>query len=390
MDTQSLLELFDFFASRTITDGNELICAILTTLTSTCSETEIASHMRSRFPLLFSLLNVDDQASTKGNAAKKIIALIVHASLPVGLDGLPPTSTSGEPSLSLSRLISKSTARWERRMDDHVHDTEVETILSRGQLSSEDVEIICGLVYSKKAARAACYTWLSTETSAQQKNVSITPLIHATLDEITTLGESTSIERVKATGVWKTHFENLVRSVIQPSTWSKLSDEARDVDCVIFMVTCFSESREELIGILRRAVEGESLDVMSAKTVLVARRLFDSEVIPREETREFVASCVDHGLQWASRHFASDEALSAPVVQGLGESSLLSWRSVLMEHFVAALIKADATVKTHFVDPVLTAAIQHRLSDPSASSFATVLLKKSPLKVGESFSFHQY
>lgn len=64
-----------------------------------------------------------------------------------------------------------------------------------------------------------------------------------------------------------------------------------------------------------------------------------------------------------------------------------------MEHpsfFVAALIKADATVKTHFVDPVLTAAIQHRLSDPSASSFATVLVKNSPLKVGEFFSFVQY
>lgn len=332
MDTQSLLELFDLFAARTITDGNELICTILTTLTNICSETEIASHMRSRFPLLFSLLNIDDQTSAKGNPAKKIIALIVHASLPVGLDGLPPTSTEGEPSLFLPQLISKSTARWERRMDNSVHDIEVDTILSRGQLSSEDVDILAGLVYSQKAARDACYTWLSTETSTQQMNVNITPLIHATLDEITTLGESASIERVKAIGAWKTHFENLVQSVIQPSAWSKPSDDARDVDCTIFMVSWFSESRGELIRILRHAVEGESLDVMSAKTVLVARRLFDSEVIPREETREIVAACVDHGLQWASRHFASDEALDSPVAQWLGEFSVLSWRSVLMEH----------------------------------------------------------
>lgn len=204
-------------------------------------------------------------------------------------------------------------------MDDSGHDIAADPILSHGQLSSEDVEVLGGLVYSSKAAREACYVWLATDISIQQTNVSITPLIHATLDAVMILGESYSTEGDRVTETWEAHFERLVTNLMHPSTWFKPSDSARDVDSIVFMISHFTKSREKLIRSLTNAVEGQSLDTMSAEVGLVARRFLALEGVPTEETRDIVVACVDHGLQWASRHFASDEALNVSVVQGLSE-----------------------------------------------------------------------
>lgn len=268
--------------------------------------------MRPRLSHLFSLLNTNAKDRTHEKTVEEIIALIVHASLPVGLNGLPPAEIS-DGATSLVDLIARSTARWERRLDRCGDKIDVTTMLSHERLSREDVQVLSGLIYSDSRAREACYVWLSKDISLRQEPAGTMSLLHSTLDAIVSLRESTIGE---VNEIWKAHFEGLVENVLRPATWSHPSDNLRNVDCIVFMVSHFSDGREELFGMLRRVVEGESLDVMSAKVLDVARRL---QQIAPASSKDFSVTCVDHGLQWAARHFASDEAVDEPTVQRLGE-----------------------------------------------------------------------
>lgn len=267
--------------------------------------------MRPRLVHLSSLLHLQNLSTDESNPAKQILGRIIHASLPLGLNGLPPVASGDD--VSLTSLIAQASARWARRLDNCSADIDVSSILSQDRLDADDMKILSALVYTSPAARQACYDWLSRDTSLDHP-VDVAPLLHATLDVITTTSASNG-STVNASEVWFAHFSRFVRDLVRAETWVTVYQQLQIVDCVVFMVSHFSGSREQLAGILRRTLEKASLDMLSVGVVRVARQMLEFGA----GCEEFAIVCMDHGLQYASRHFANDEALNAPIIRELGE-----------------------------------------------------------------------
>ncbi|KAG1740308.1 ribosome 60S biogenesis N-terminal-domain-containing protein [Suillus lakei] len=130
------------------------------------------------------------------------------------------------------------------------------------------------------------------------------------------------------------------------------------IRCICILIKADAARKQQLVDLLQKNMQRLAVEQFALESVCIASRL--QSFLP---LADLVTELAERGLQWAVRHFSGPE--------GEDEEGPTDSTKIAKQGFKA---------KAHFVEPLLTAVIQNRLSDTVAVDIGIALLQCSPLK----------
>ncbi|KAA1478653.1 hypothetical protein DENSPDRAFT_692792 [Dentipellis sp. KUC8613] len=350
MELTELLDLFDhIIAAQVMTDRNlqGLVSGILDAIEQHADVSDIGDALRPRLPSLLDFCAVYPNLPTLQNLAK----LAVDACLPLCLDGVPPAVAFAD-SPAISYFVAQARRRWSQRLAAGAG-LDPTAFLSQSPWSSHTLGIVKGLVYLSAEARRACGRYLTSSAAAAHKVSDVAPLLHSFLDAIQF---DDDLPCDFGHDIWDKLFSNLIREVLDRD--ASVRHRSLCGDCVIGLIRHCVSKRSHLLTLISHVVQKLSLDLVTEEILVIGRRLLDFE-----EARTNAEVILDHGLQWAARHFSGGDTDGSEVVHALGD-----------------LAKAFSKPKAHLVETIVVAVVQSRLSDVPALTLVNDLIPMTSLK----------
>ncbi|KAI0052681.1 hypothetical protein FA95DRAFT_1483272 [Auriscalpium vulgare] len=325
-DVLALLDRVLNHVTATRDDWNvKLLPAVLAALEQGTVLCSVADDLLDRLPRLVSLIPLTSHKQTLIG----IIAQIVGFGLPIGLNGLLPSSKWTD----LPSLVSAAESRWGHRSKEVIDTIDVSFLLGQDRWTKPVVSILSGLAYLSSSVRSACWTYLRSEAAVQHPMTELAPVMWASLD-MNAAHESVVNE------VWQQHFVNLLLGTTDNNRIPMHRQTC--LLSVSAMLGHFPASRPTLLALATTTVLQAPSDFPIADLFHLAGSLAIEMPI---EAQEFVSAILDRGLQWAVRKVAHTNKDQED-----------------LEAFVAVVAASD-NVKAHLADPILAAVTQGRLSD---------------------------
>ncbi|KAG6849538.1 hypothetical protein H0H93_007626 [Arthromyces matolae] len=349
LDMARLFTLFDSFASTTLTIGTAIVDVVLAAVKrAASSESGFEKELMQRLPQLLTLYT-----SNPSHLLEELIAIAIQGSLPVSHDGELHEKTLDE--LKLGSVLRQADSRWLRRLDHLPPKILGQAILNQKSWTSATLTICSSLLYSGHLSRNTFMTWLSTENSNSRTPEHLITVTHAFLDVAASTGD-----QINEDGAWKTVFTRILDWISDDELSEPI--RSRGAHCVSLMMESMPPSViKEFLAVLIQSVERLPVNSINPHLVLIGLHLHAHH---RELAEEFIGKLVNHGIHWATRHFAKGVDTSCDMVI----RNLTS-----LAHFASGL-------KSHLVETVLGAVIQNSLSQVVALEFVTALLPLVHLK----------
>ncbi|RPD59503.1 hypothetical protein L227DRAFT_654118 [Lentinus tigrinus ALCF2SS1-6] len=348
LHAQDVVSLLDYLAERadhsSAAATREIIVEILAISSKKLShELDTTAHA---LPLLCRL-----QAHVpESSHLTSLIASATQGALPLAHDGfLPPPPMFSE--WNVASLAPSVDKRWSLRLQP-APSIGIERLLSGEILSDATVDIVTSLLYRQRSARPPVMDWLESPASKSCSTAHLVKLLFALYDSTLDVDESGNLPQ--------SHFTRLVKVVIEARHPREVSLKA--CRCVVSMVAS-SHNRAKCLKMLSKEVASMNPEQLRPYVLLLGTDVFQQI---GSDARPLAEELLDLGLKWAVRHFAESESSSDD-----DRRTLLS---------LGSLIVAKVAVKSHLVEPVISAVIQDRMSSGEAVKFARLLAASTHLK----------
>lgn len=299
---------------------------------------------------------------------EEITAHAIGASLPIGLDGCPPSSTCTD----FVQVIRWSTTRWHRRAYRPI-EVDLLALLTQPTLSESTVKIITSQLYRlSTASRKSIAEWLASDLCSQRSSEHLVLILYALFDSGSCDGAFASTLGVD---FCLPFIHRITGLIVDQGVSSDL--RLRAEKCLLHIIsspssTVFDHFVKEVKAISKKAI--------SVELLLLGARLGQ---MLGPKVKDFTGLLADRGMQWCIDRFA-DEIDAEEFQKFTRELSkfLLTLYCVGLNHVATvSLFKTASNLKTHLVETLLSVIIQHRFLDVNALRLAVASLPIAQLKV---------
>ena len=317
-----------------------------------------------RLPQLLSLKS----ALPNSHLLEEITALAIEASLPIGLDGCPPSFTCTD----LVQVIRWSTTRWYRR-GHRPTEVDLRALLTQPTFSESTVKIItCQLYQLSTASRKSIAEWLTSDLCSQRSSEHLIPILHAFFDSgscdgafVCTFGIDFCLPFI----------HRITSLIVNEGVSSDL--RLRAEKCLLHIVSSPSSMALDLFV---KEVKAMSKKAISVELLSLGARLGQ---ILGSKAKDLIVLLADRGTQWCIDRFADklDAEEFQKFTRQLSKFLLALYCVDLNPIEIVSLFKTASNLKTHLMEPLLSVIIQHRFLDVDALRLAVASLSIAQLKV---------
>jgi nucleolar pre-ribosomal-associated protein 1 len=342
----------------------EIIQAILQALCEMMSfDQEAEGLLVDRLPRLLSLKSV-----TNSYLLEQITALAIEASLPIGLDGCPPSFTCTD----LVQVIRWSTTRWRRRGYRPI-EVDLHALLTQPTFSESTVKIITSQLYQLSAAsRKSIAEWLTSDHCSQRSSEHLIPILHAFLDSGSCDGAFASTFGID----FCLPFIHRITSLIVNKGVS-FDLRLRAEKCLLHIISFPSSTALDLFVKELKALSNKAISV---ELLSLGARLGQ---MVGSKAKDLIGLLADRGMQWCIDRFPDklDVSEFQKFTRELSKFLLTLYCVSLNSVEIVSLFKMASNLKTHLVETLLSVIIQHRFLDVDALRLAVASLSIAQLKV---------
>jgi len=281
LEAAQLFDLLDYLhhsaqsmLSLTILETIQVILQALCEMMSFDQEAE--GLLVDRLPQLLSLKS----ALPNSHLLEKITALAIEASLPIGLDGLPPLFTGTD----LVQVVRRSTTRWCRRGYRSL-EVDLHTLLKQPTFSESTVKIITSQLYQLSAtSRKSIAEWLTSDFCSQRSSEHLIPIFYAFFDCDRTLLSTLAID------IFVPFVHRVTSSIVDKGVSSDL--RLRAEKCLLQIISSPSSTALDLFV---KEVKALAKKAISVELLSLGARLGQ---MLGSKAKDFIGLLGDRGMQW--------------------------------------------------------------------------------------------
>jgi nucleolar pre-ribosomal-associated protein 1 len=317
-----------------------------------------------RLPQLLSLKS----ALPNSHLLEEITALAIEASLPIGLDGCPPSFTCTD----FVQVIRCSTTRWGRRAYRPI-EVDLHALLTQPTFSESTAKIITSQLYQLSTASRKCIAeWLTSDLCSQRSSEHLIAILHAFFDSgscdgafASTLGSDFCLPFI----------HRITSLIVDKGVSSDL--RLRAEKCLLHIISSPSSTAFDLFV---KEVKATSKKAISVELLSLGARLGQ---MLGSKAKDFIGLLADRGMQWCIDRFADeiDAEEFQKFTRELSKFLLTLYCVGFNPIATVSLFKTASNLKTHLVETLLSVIIQHRLLDVDALRLAVASLPIAQLKV---------
>jgi nucleolar pre-ribosomal-associated protein 1 len=317
-----------------------------------------------RLPQLLSLKS----ALSNSHLLEEITALAIEASLPIGLDGCPPSFTCTD----FVQVIRCSTTRWGRRAYRPI-EVDLHALLTQPTFSESTAKIITSQLYQLSTASRKCIAeWLTSDLCSQRSSEHLIAILHAFFDSgscdgafASTLGSDFCLPFI----------HRITSLIVDKGVSSDL--RLRAEKCLLHIISSPSSTAFDLFV---KEVKATSKKAISVELLSLGARLGQ---MLGSKAKDFIGLLADRGMQWCIDRFADeiDAEEFQKFTRELSKFLLTLYCVGFNPIATVSLFKTASNLKTHLVETLLSVIIQHRLLDVDALRLAVASLPIAQLKV---------
>ncbi|KAH7907124.1 ribosome 60S biogenesis N-terminal-domain-containing protein [Hygrophoropsis aurantiaca] len=347
MNPEDLLLILDLISSlgREGTSYPPMILALLDAVLST-----MQSFSSADFPLKGRVGQLLTFRSVLPDSAllEDMIATAVVSSLPSCYDGRP--LKPGLSSRSLASLTSSLRLRCHSSFNSISPENAVQSLV-REHWTVSTASIVSALLYCAILPAQEYARWLNSMafTTITTEQLAIT--VHAFVDSC----NAEDLEAVNDEVI----YDVLDRILPQRQCPSDLRQLC--IDAVSSVVMHDVHRRASFTSIITKNLASASMDDNTPDYMTIAIRLRSIE-----DLNLLVSTFVDRGLQWAVRHIPGRDPQNEEIRMTLKR--------------LVCLVKHEILLKNHYVEPFLTTAVQHCMSDSLVLELSVCVVQRSTLK----------
>ncbi|KIM48447.1 hypothetical protein M413DRAFT_16355 [Hebeloma cylindrosporum] len=296
-----------------------------------------------RLPQLLSLKSV----LPNSHLLEEITALAMEASLPIGLDGCPPSFTCTD----LVQVIRRSTTRWCRKGHRPI-EVDLHALLTQPTFSESTVKIITSQLYQgSTASHKVIAEWLASDLCSQRSSEHLVPIFYAFFD-------SGSCDRLALGVDFCLPFIHRITSLIVDKGVS--SDlRLRAEKCLLHIL---SSPSGNVLDVFLKEVKATSKKAISFELLSLGAQLGQRL---GSKAKDLIGLLSERGMQWCIDRYPDE--LDAEEFQRFTRELI-------------SLFKTASNLKTHLVETLLSVIIQHRFLDVDALRLAVASLPNAQLK----------
>ncbi|KZT20563.1 hypothetical protein NEOLEDRAFT_1140540 [Neolentinus lepideus HHB14362 ss-1] len=325
---------------------SSFLLKVLAVLGSRLSSSDVALSLRERLPHILSLR----YSGTSSPALDGVISAVTEASLPLGHSGW--MSAFGHDQFQDWTFSPAMTdARFCHRMDKLAETISIVPFLGQSAWSHQEGPAMQNLLYQSTASRVEFTAVISERLSEEAFSLEDLSLLYAFQDSMSCHGEHLPEADDSS---WSTTLRKLLHHA--------RADKPTVVHgrIVFNLLHTLPQHRSALLEVLRKDVASLP-DESIPDYLLIFGTAFTADLSP-----EVVELVIDQAMRWAVEFVSSDEKCSDRI------DAVFRRLSMLMR---------DAShIRPHLADPLITAAIKHRLSSPNILSFLHDIVAKVNFK----------
>jgi len=286
-----LLDLFYFLLEP---DGGpketptQLVQVILKALSTYASSTEWQNELSCtrHLPRLLSLCSI-----LPNSLLGQVIASTAECSIPIGLDGLPVSSSTG----NLATLVSLSRVRWAENLRSvkSKMDVDVRQFLQRGQFSDSTSRFVQGLLYQRPSVFSAVMQWIKSEEYLKmdiQNIPHILPVVHGLIDVSGLQGQGV----LEVDDIWMSLLPQIASIVANESAPTRL--RLLSQQCLHDLILASGARNSEVLDVLTKEVRTTTKRAPTPELIHLAVWLGG---LLGSAADEFLSPIVDGGMQWS-------------------------------------------------------------------------------------------
>ncbi|KAG2356040.1 ribosome 60S biogenesis N-terminal-domain-containing protein [Suillus spraguei] len=277
---------------------------------------------------------------------EEMIAVTVTLHLPSCHDGQPTRAKTLDFSLSPRYLPTSGSSQLGILPTNFIS-----RLFQKTSWTDSTSRIVSGLIYAQSGVAKEFVAWLNSGAWTTNPFELLLPAVHAVLDylggDVIDLFRDTTMIAL---------FDRMLPQRRRPEGLRQLC-----IHCICILIKADATRKQQLASLLQKNMQRLAVDQFTLESVCIASRLQSFPPLV-----DLVTELAERGLQWAVRHFSGPE--------GEDEED----RMTLVQ--LTKIAKQGFKAKTYFVEPLLTAIIQHRLADTVAFDIGIALLQCSPLK----------
>lgn len=240
-----------------------------------------------RLPQLLSLKS----ALPNSHLLEDITALAIEASLPIGLDGCPPSFTCTD----LVQVIRWSTTRWNRRAYRPI-EVDLHALLTQPTLSESTVKIITSQLYRlSTASRKTIAEWFTSDLCSQQNSEHLIPILYAFFDSGSCDGAFASTFGID---FCLPFIHRITSLIVDKGVSSDL--RLRAERCLLYIISSPSSTALDLFV---KEVKAISKKAISVELLSLGARLGQ---MLGPKVKDFTGLLADRGMQWCIDRFADE------------------------------------------------------------------------------------
>ncbi|KDR74243.1 hypothetical protein GALMADRAFT_250000 [Galerina marginata CBS 339.88] len=349
-----LFDLLDFLQKYAHNVTHSLVLqpldAVLEALcTITSSDWQAEFNLLERLPQLLSLRPIMPDSPL----LDQVIAIAIEASLPMGLDGcLPLTSSS---STDMVTVLRRSEARWAQRRRPVKVELDILSFLTQPTFSASIIKITCGLIYRQLYDPETFIQWLRSPNCCQRSAEELLPIVHAFLDS-SDLSVNSSLEP----DTWLHILPKIVMTITNQITPTVLRRQAHL--CLTAILSTSGPNFDAILDVLVKELEHWPAEESSPALVFAGAdiaRIFGTKANP------LLSIVLDKGMQLYINQI------------GEGQSTLAS---TTLAGALTSFLQHAPISKPHIVETLLTITIQSRFSSSIALDLAFACVSTCALK----------
>ncbi|KAF9460940.1 ribosome 60S biogenesis N-terminal-domain-containing protein [Collybia nuda] len=351
--SSDLLDVLDTLAITSNLPSLPVLETVLQSLRSSAEadlSAKLALNFKSRLPQLLSLR----KAAPSLGVLEEIIAVAIVSSLPAYCDRSELTGKVFEET-AMNPIILRSRIRWSQHLDHLSNDLPLQSFLDQAIWTPSTIEILSSLLYRRWISKDRFLSWLETDSPKRHSADQLIPVLHAFLDASSCEGSQIDEPNVDA---WLSLVTRLLDVTITEDLPSTLRSTSRT--CIALIASIAPLCLPRILASIIQTIDALPVASLTMNLLKLGRQLHLAFSV---DTTPLVTALVNHGMQWAVRHFAEEGEPFEAVVEEL-----------------TCLVQVSSDVKPHLVETVIGVVIQHHLANVPALQLITSLLSIVQLK----------
>ena len=268
----------------------EVIKTVLEAIKSrTSSESESESVVKQRLPQLLSLRSILPDFQL----LEDLIVIAIEASLPIGLDGSPLSTTSN--GVDFVSIINRANAHWSYRTHSLAAELDIRQFLNQDRFSDSTVRIVSALVYRQCFSNEYIVEWLGTENCSRREINHLLPIFHAVFDS--SLSHMTSFIK---SSMWVPYISPIVSTLADQNISIALRKLGQS--CIINILSSAGKDLPVLLVVFRDEINTLTENTVSLELISLGVTL-SSRL--GEDVSSVISILIDRGMQWMIDHYQS-------------------------------------------------------------------------------------